>query len=138
MESSMIKLIFSIIIAGLCSVYVAQTNDVGDLTPDSSDYDNLYIKKLSSDSLSTSFAIWIKLKVKLHKHDFHTEHVYVLEGSGDFTLGDTTQPIKKGDLITIPKNTWHGVEVTSKVPLKVVSIQSPEFKGVDRVFKSHN
>lgn len=134
----MIKLIFSIIIAGLCSVYVAQTNDVGDLTPDSSDYDNLYIKKLSSDSLSTSFAIWIKLKVKLHKHDFHTEHVYVLEGSGDFTLGDTTQPIKKGDLITIPKNTWHGVEVTSKVPLKVVSIQSPEFKGIDRVFKSHN
>ncbi|MAR68841.1 MAG: hypothetical protein CL833_16450 [Crocinitomicaceae bacterium] len=138
MESSMIKLIFSIIIAGLCSVYVAQTNDVEDLTPDSTDYDNLYIKKLSSDSLSTSFAIWIKLKVKLHKHDFHTEHVYVLEGSGDFTLGDTTQPIKKGDLITIPKNTWHGVEVTSKVPLKVVSIQSPEFKGIDRVFKSHN
>ncbi len=134
----MIKLIFSIIIAGLCSVYVAQTNDIEDLTPDSTDYDNLYIKKLSSDSLSTSFAIWIKLKVKLHKHDFHTEHVYVLEGSGDFTLGDTTQPIKKGDLITIPKNTWHGVEVTSKVPLKVVSIQSPEFKGVDRVFKSHN
>lgn len=134
----MIKLIFSIIIAGLCSVYVAQTNDVEDLTPDSTDYDNLYIKKLSSDSLSTSFAIWIKLKVKLHKHDFHTEHVYVLEGSGDFTLGDTTQPIKKGDLITIPKNTWHGVEVTSKVPLKVVSIQSPEFKGIDRVFKSHN
>ncbi|HAE31581.1 MAG TPA: cupin domain-containing protein [Flavobacteriales bacterium] len=138
MESSMIKLIFSIIIAGLCSVYVAQTNDVEDLTPDSTDYDNLYIKKLSSDSLSTSFAIWIKLKVKLHKHDFHTEHVYVLEGSGDFTLGNTTQPIKKGDLITIPKNTWHGVEVTSKVPLKVVSIQSPEFKGIDRVFKSHN
>ena len=134
----MIKLIFSIIIAGLCSVYVAQTNDVEDLTPDSTDYDNLYIKKLSSDSLSTSFAIWIKLKVKLHKHTFHTEHVYVLEGSGDFTLGDTTQPIKKGDLITIPKNTWHGVDVTSKVPLKVVSIQSPEFKGIDRVFKSHN
>ena len=134
----MIKLIFSIIIAGLCSVYVAQTNDVEDLTPDSTDYDNLYIKKLSSDSLSTSFAIWIKLKVKLHKHDFHTEHVYVLEGSGDFTFGDTTQPIKKGDLITIPKNTWHGVEVTSKVPLKVVSIQSPEFKGIDRVSKSHN
>ena len=134
----MIKLFFSIIIAGLCSVYVAQTTDVEDLTPDSTDYDNLYIKKLSSDSLSTSFAIWIKLKVKLHKHDFHTEHVYVLEGSGDFTLGNTTQPIKKGDLITIPKNTWHGVEVTSKVPLKVVSIQSPEFKGIDRVFKSHN
>lgn len=134
----MIKLIFSFVIAGLCSVYVAQTNDIEDLAPDSTDYDNLYIKKLSSDSLSTSFAIWIKLKVKLHKHDFHTEHVYVLEGSGDFTLGDTTQPIKKGDLITIPKNTWHGVEVTSKVPLKVVSIQSPEFKGIDRVFKSHN
>ena len=133
----MIKLIFSIIIAGLCSVYVAQTNDVEDLTPDSTDYDNLYIKKLSSDSLSTSFAIWIKLKVKLHKHDFHTEHVYVLEGSGDFTLGNTTQPIKKGDLITIPKNTWHGVDVTSKTPLKVVSIQSPEFKGIDRVFKTH-
>ena len=77
----------------------------------------------------------MKLGVKLHKHVYHTENVYVLEGSGDFTMGDSLFGIKKGDLIVIPKNVWHGVKTTSRKPIKVISIQSPEFKGVDRIYK---
>ena len=42
--------------------------------------------------------------------------------------------IKKGDFFTIPKNTPHGLEVRSSAPVKVLSIQSPQFKGVDRIF----
>ena len=121
-----------IICASAC---IAQTKSMDQVQPDSSNYENIYVKKLSSDSLASSFAIWVKLKVKMHKHVYHTEHVSILSGKGEFTIGDSTMTVKKGDFITIPKDTWHGVEVTSKKPMKVISVQSPEFKGKDRVFK---
>ena len=98
-------------------------------------YDNIYVQNIVTDSLSTTFAIWVKLKVKVHKHVNHIENVYVLEGNGEFIVSDSTYKVKEGDLIVIPKNTWHGVNVSSKNPMKVISIQSPEFKGLDRVFK---
>ena len=76
------------------------------------------------------------MKVKMHKHLEHVENIYVTQGEGKFHLGATAYHIEPGDLIIVPKNTWHGAEVTSDVPLKVISIQSPEFKGIDRVFKN--
>ena len=99
------------------------------------DYQNIYIEKLSSDINATTFAIWIKRSVRLHKHIEHVENVYISKGSGEFYLGDSTYKVNSGDLINIPKNTWHGVKVNSKNPMKVISVQSPEFKGIDRIFK---
>lgn len=113
----------------------AQTISIASLQPDSVNYENIHVKRISSDSLSSTFAIWVKLKVKMHKHIYHTEHVYVVAGEANFTIGDNVKVVKKGDLITIPKNTWHGVQVLSNSPLKVLSIQSPQFKGLDRIFK---
>ena len=100
-------------------------------------YDNIYVQKIDTDSLSTTFAIWVKLQVKMHKHLNHIENVYIVEGSGAFTVSDSTYEVKKGDLIVIPINTWHGVTVSSKNPMKVISIQSPEFMGKDRIFKDN-
>ncbi len=99
------------------------------------DYKNIHVKKLSSNLNATTFAIWIKKSVRLHKHMQHVENVYIIEGSGEFQLGDSVYKVKIGDLIIIPKNTWHGLKVNSKEPMKVISIQSPEFKGIDRIFK---
>ena len=100
------------------------------------EYENIHVQKLSSDSLASTFVIWIKKKVKLHKHINHTENVIIQQGSGKFQLNDSIYKVSSGDMITIPKNTWHGVVTTSKVPMKVISIQSPEFLGKDRVFKN--
>lgn len=97
-------------------------------------YDNIYSTKISSDSLSSGFVIFIKKEVKKHKHIEHTEHVYVLEGEGEMILGDKTIQVKKGDIIFIPKNTVHSLKVNSKSPMKVLSIQSPFFDGKDRIF----
>jgi mannose-6-phosphate isomerase-like protein (cupin superfamily) len=94
---------------------------------------NIYARVLYSDSLSTSFIIFIKKEVKLHKHQHHTEHVMVLEGEATMTLGDNVFKIKKGDIIYIPQNTPHSVVTTSAVPLKVISLQAPYFDGVDRI-----
>lgn len=95
-------------------------------------YENVHVVKVASDSLSTTFIIFIKKEVKLHKHNTHTENVIVLEGEGEMRLGDKKFKIKKGDHIFIPKETPHAVVVKSKKPMKVLSIQSPQFDGTDR------
>ena len=100
------------------------------------EYDNIHVKKLSSDSLSSTFVIWIKQKVRLHKHLYHRENVIIQEGSGQFQVKDSIYNVSAGDIITIPKNTWHGVTINSKDAMKVISIQSPKFLGNDRVFKN--
>ena len=93
------------------------------------------IQQLFQDSVDcSSFLILIEKEVKKHKHLSHNEHVYVLEGRGKMFLGDESFSIRKGDLIFIPKNTFHSVKTTSKKPLKVISIQAPFFDGTDRVF----
>jgi mannose-6-phosphate isomerase-like protein (cupin superfamily) len=109
---------------------VLNTDTIGSRTVS----DNVYNKQLFGDSLSTSFCIVIKKGVKAHKHLYHSEHVLVLEGEGVMRLADSSFTLKKGDLIFIPKNTIHAVKTNSKVPLKVLSIQSPLFNGSDRVF----
>lgn len=99
-----------------------------------SNYDNIYSRTIASDSLSSSFVIFIKKEVKKHKHATHTENVYILDGDGEMVLGDKTFKVKKGDMIFIPMNTVHSLKVTSSVPVKVLSVQSPHFDGKDRIF----
>jgi mannose-6-phosphate isomerase-like protein (cupin superfamily) len=72
--------------------------------------------------------------VREHHDAEHTEHVYIIEGTGDMLVGDSIYAVKKGDLIVIPPGTPHAVMTTSEEPLKVVSVQSPDFVGADRVF----
>lgn len=98
-------------------------------------FDNLYNRPLYSDPEASSFVIFVKKEVKEHKHVTHAEHIVVLEGEADMTLDAKSFKIKKGDMIFVPKNTWHAVKVTSKIPLKVLSIQAPNFDGKDRIFK---
>ncbi len=95
--------------------------------------ENIYNKALFTDSLASSFCIVIKKEVKMHKHITHCEHVVIIEGEGIMKIAEKTFSIKKGDVIFIPKNTNHSVKTTSKIPLKVISIQAPIFDGKDRV-----
>ena len=107
---------------------------INEIYPDK-EFENIHVKKISSDSSSSTFAIWIKQKVKLHKHVYHTENVLIDEGFGEFQLNDSIYKVTAGDWIVIPKNTWHGVIVNSKSTMKVISVQSPEYFGKDRIFK---
>lgn len=110
------------------------TIDVKTLLPDK-DYDNIFIKKLYSDTNSTSFMIWVKSEVQSHKHHTHTENIHIIEGTGEMTVGKETFLIKPDDFFVIPLNTFHAVKVTSIIPLKLISIQSPIFNGEDRIFE---
>ena len=101
-------------------------------------YDNVYNRPVYSDSLQSSFVIFIKKEVKLHKHVAHTEQVYVLNGAGEMTVGDKKFTVKKGDVIFIPKNTPHSLQVMSLTPMKVLSIQAPNYDGKDKVMLGPN
>lgn len=127
------RFVFSIafICVSYCGFSQSQTNLDSLLAP--SGTENVYNSVIASDSLTSSFIIVIKKEVKKHKHAFHSEHVYVLEGEGDMVLGDKNIHIKKGDLIFIPKNTPHALKVTSLIPVKVLSVQAPFFDGKDRI-----
>ena len=109
-------------------------SSINQILPDK-DFENIHVKKISSDSSSSTFAIWIKQKVKLHKHVYHTENVLIDKGFGEFQINDSIYKVAAGDWIVIPKNTWHGVIVKSKSTMKVISVQSPEYFGKDRIFK---
>ena len=98
------------------------------------EYENIYSRQVFSDSLETVFVIYIKKQVKLHKHITHTETIVILEGVGEMTVGDKKFKVKEGDIIFISKGTPHSLVVTSSIPVKVLSTQSPFFDGKDRVF----
>ena len=98
------------------------------------DVDNIYAHKLSSGKNSTDFLIVIKKSVPLHMHANHTETIYVLDGEGEFQKNNEQYMIKQGDYLRIEKGAPHAVKVTSIKPLKVLSVQAPEFFGKDRIF----
>jgi mannose-6-phosphate isomerase-like protein (cupin superfamily) len=98
------------------------------------DFENIHVERLVSTSDATSFVIWVRNDVRAHKHLHHTEHVYVIEGNGIMLLGDDTLDVAPKDIIAIPPGTVHAVINQGNTPLKVVSIQAPEFKGGDRHF----
>ena len=98
------------------------------------EFENVYREVIYSDSLSSSFLLIIKKGVGLHKHEFHSEHVYVLSGTGEMTLGEDHISIAEGDVLIIPKNTPHSLEVTSRDPMRAISFQSPKYVGKDQVF----
>lgn len=126
------QLFFSVFFFFIFSNTFAQHRSLTELQP-KEPFENVYSEKIAEDSLSSSFLIWIKKEVKLHKHLEHSEHVYVLDGEGNMQLGNENLNIKAGDIIYIPQNTPHKVVTTSKKPLKVISIQSPQFDGSDRI-----
>ena len=109
------------------------SEDIKNLQP-KEDYDNIHVQKIYSDSNGTGFVIWVKKSVKAHKHETHTEHLYVIEGDGEMQIGSKDYMIKPGDYLVIPENTVHSLKVTSSNVVKVLSIQTPEFFGKDRVF----
>lgn len=107
------------------------------IRPDSIEVTNdlpVFVSPIASDSLASSFVIVVDKEVKAHFHEVHTEYVYVISGTAKMTLGEVVYDISPGDLIYIPRKMPHSVEVTSDIPLRVISIQTPEFKGKDRIF----
>lgn len=97
-------------------------------------YENVKVMPIHSDRNTSVFVIFIKKEVKKHFHQYHTEVVTILEGRGEMFMSGKIFKVKAGDCIIIPSGTEHAVITRSSKPLKVLSVQSPEFEGDDRIY----
>lgn len=95
--------------------------------------EGVYVMPVYEDSLCSSFLVRISDVVPLHMHRWHTEHVTVLEGTGELRLGEGVHTIGPGDVVVIPMGTPHAVRSTGDLPLRVLSVQSPRWDTRDRV-----
>ena len=115
--------------------FYSQTNWTKKRLPD---FENVFVEKITEDSLQSTIFIAIKKNVVEHYHKNHSECIIVLSGKAKMTLDGKIIKIKKGVQVSIPKETIHGVKVKGWKPLKVISIQSPLFDGKDRHFPIHS
>jgi mannose-6-phosphate isomerase-like protein (cupin superfamily) len=93
---------------------------------------NLQVTPVYTGEDASVFAIGVRRLVPAHIHKTHTETIVVLEGEGWMQIGPDSVHLQPGHLVVVPPGTVHGVRTTSKSPLRVWSIQAPEFMGQDR------
>jgi len=81
-------------------------------------YNKVYMQKLISESVAKKF-IMRRFTVgpggssPLHHHDYEHE-VYVLEGEGVVTDGETARPLRPGSTVFVPPNETHQFKNTGK------------------------
>lgn len=107
---------------------------VSDLQPDKDNF-NLTGYTLFSDSLVSSFIVWVKEGIKPHIHQFHSKLTYVIDGEGEFRVGVDTFKVKAGDFIYAPPNVVHSLKVLSEKSMKLIITQAPFYDGSDVIFK---
>ncbi|MDZ4751437.1 MAG: cupin domain-containing protein [Flavobacteriales bacterium] len=128
----MIKLFTLLSLALICAGAFAQkVADLPSKSP-SSEVENILVEQIATDSMCTSFIIWIRGGVKHHFHTSHTENIYILEGEGEMEFGEEVFQVKAGDYILVPRLKVHSVKAT--IPMKVLSIQAPMWTTDDRKF----
>jgi mannose-6-phosphate isomerase-like protein (cupin superfamily) len=71
--------------------------------------------------------------VRAHIHRTHDEIVVILEGDGTAHLADSSIALTPGLTLVIPRGVVHSVESGAK-PLRAISVFTPPFDGMDRVF----
>ena len=86
--------LYCLLITLYSQIYAQTEHQLRTIQPNT-DYENIHVKKLNSDSSQTSFVIWVKKNVKEHCHAFHTENIYVIEGKAKMTLNDSTFIVRK-------------------------------------------
>ena len=93
---------------------------------------------------STLMKINVGDDIGLEIHPETDQFLRIEEGAGIAQMGNDKnnltfeRPVKSGDAVFVPANTWHNIINTSKIPLKLYSIYAPPHhkKGTVQVTKS--
>jgi mannose-6-phosphate isomerase-like protein (cupin superfamily) len=67
-------------------------------------------------------------------HHLETEEIYyILQGSGQMTVGDEVRAVKSGDAVFIPRGHTHTLENTGQEPMTILLVCGPAYS-----FKDHH
>ncbi len=64
-------------------------------------------------------------KMRIHKHLNNDELIFIHKGKGTLTLDEESIQVKTGDVVFVPRDTWHGLDNTGKKNLLMVFQYSP-------------
>lgn len=64
-------------------------------------------------------------KMRVHKHLYHDELIFIHRGEGTLTLDEELIEVKTGDVVFVPRGIWHGLDNTGKENLQMVFQYSP-------------
>lgn len=64
-------------------------------------------------------------KMRVHKHLNNDELIFIHGGEGTLTIDEETIEVKTGDVVFVPRGTWHGLDNTGKEVLQMVFQYSP-------------
>ncbi|MEL6976513.1 MAG: cupin domain-containing protein [Bacteroidota bacterium] len=72
--------------------------------------------------------------IPIHKHLNEEEFIFIQKGNAEITLGDTVQQGNAGDLVYVPRNTWHGFENKGQEEVMIFFGYSPS--GFEAYFRA--
>jgi len=64
-------------------------------------------------------------KMRVHKHLNNDELIFIHKGEGTMTLDDQSIEVKTGDVVFVPRGTWHGLDNTGKENLVMIFQYTP-------------
>ncbi len=97
------------------------------------------IRPVFKDDDSSSVLMRMQASEPPHYHDRHGLAVTVVSGRAAINFSDKRVELKSGDIVVIPKGTYHWAEPLDDKPSVVFVVFSPPFDGKDRrVVKSIN
>ncbi len=62
----------------------------------------------------------------LHRQPNHGELLVVIDGEGEFRVGDEQRRVRPGDFVFVPRNAIHGTVSTKGGPLSLLAIIAPQ------------
>lgn len=80
----------------------------------------------NSENLSIAHLIVLG-EARKHMHKKMEEVYYIEKGVGKLVIDGKVLDIRRGDVVSIPKNTWHHLKKSGERPLEVLVITSPRF-----------
>lgn len=63
----------------------------------------------------------------LHRQPNHEELLIVIEGEGEFRVGDEVRSVQPGDFVFVPRNAVHGTVSTKEGSIAFLAILTPQF-----------
>jgi mannose-6-phosphate isomerase-like protein (cupin superfamily) len=64
-------------------------------------------------------------RMRIHKHLNNDELIFIHKGQGTLTLDEESIEVKAGDVVFVPRDTWHGLHNTGKENLQMCFQYSP-------------
>jgi quercetin dioxygenase-like cupin family protein len=64
-------------------------------------------------------------KMRIHKHLHNDELIFIHKGKGTLTLDEQRIDVQTGDVVFVPRDTWHGLDNTSNEDLQMVFQYTP-------------